>query len=267
MLTSIFDLFKDIFKVRKLIINLSINDFKTKYAGSYLGITWAFIQPLVVTMVYWFVFQIAFQSSSVNGYPYVLWLILGLFPWFFFSEAFINGTNCLIEYSYLVKKIVFKIDILPIIKIISSLFVHIFFIFLIIIIFAVTGYKFNLYNLQVFYYLFCMLILILGLSYITSSIVVFFRDLGQLISVILQVGIWITPIMWQINMLPNNFQFIIKLNPIYYIINGYRDTFINKIWFFERTPLTIYFWIITIGIFCLGIKIFQKLKIHFADIL
>ena len=89
---------------RHLIWNLSKNDFKTKYAGSYLGIIWAFVQPVVTILVYWFVFQVGFRSQEVVNFPFVLYLTCGMVPWFFFQDALNGGTTALIEYSYLVKR-------------------------------------------------------------------------------------------------------------------------------------------------------------------
>ena len=108
----------ELFQNRQLIWKLAKNDFKTRYAGSYLGIFWAFVQPIITVLLYWFVFTIAIPSraTTLNGdleIPYVLWLIAGIVPWFYFSEALSSGTNALLEYNYLVKKVVFKISILP----------------------------------------------------------------------------------------------------------------------------------------------------------
>lgn len=110
-----------------MVLSLAKNDFKQRFAGSYFGIMWAFVNPVVTIMLYWFVFTIGFRNPQSNGsYPFVLWLIAGLIPWFLFSEALTSGTNALLEYSYLVKKVVFKIDILPIVKIMSASVVHFF---------------------------------------------------------------------------------------------------------------------------------------------
>ena len=108
---------KEILHNRKLLWSLAKNDFKTKYAGSYLGIIWAFVQPIVTVVVYWFVFEKGLKAGGINtrdgiAVPYVLWLVAGLVPWFFFQDALNGGTNAMIEYSYLVKKVVFKISIL-----------------------------------------------------------------------------------------------------------------------------------------------------------
>ena len=258
---------QEVYQNKELIWNLSKNDFKTKYAGSYLGITWAFVQPVVTVLVYWFVFQVGFRSGSVGDFPFVLWLVSGIVPWFFFSDALTNATNSMLEYSYLVKKVVFKISILPVVKIISALFVHIFFIGFTILLFSLYGYMPSLYMLQVIYYTFCMFILVLGISYATCSIVIFFKDLGQVINIFLQVGMWMTPIMWNYEMVGPQYQWILKLNPMYYIVQGYRDSFIEEIGFWHRFNQGIYFWIIAIGLFGVGTIIFKRLKVHFADVL
>lgn len=259
---------------RKLIANLAKNDFKTKFAGSYLGIIWAFVQPIVTVLVYWFVFEKGLRASGINTregiyVPYVLWMIAGLVPWFFFQDALNGATNALIEYSYLVKKVVFKISILPIIKVISALFVHLFFIVFMLILYSAYGYYPDAYVLQIIYYSFCMFVFVLGISYMSCAIVVFFRDLTQIINIILQVGIWVTPIMWNIDgmELSPALLAIFKANPMYYIVAGYREALIDKVWFWQNPKLMLYFWIVTIFMFGIGSLVFKRLKVHFADVL
>ena len=87
----------EIYKNRKLVFSLAKNDFKTKYAGSYLGIVWAFIQPIATMLVYWFVFSVGLIAVTVSDYPFVLYLVSGIVPWFFFQDALNGGTNALIE--------------------------------------------------------------------------------------------------------------------------------------------------------------------------
>lgn len=259
--------FQNLYDNRKLIKNLAKNDFKTKYAGSYLGIIWAFIQPIVTILVYWFVFTVGLKAGTVSDFPFALWLMAGIIPWFFFQEALNGGTSALVEYSYLVKKVVFKIDILPIVKILSALFVHVFFIFFVMLVYALNGYMPTVYTLQVFYYSFCLICLVVGMVYFTSAIMVFFRDLNQLINVVLQVGIWMTPIMWNIDILPAKYHWIFNLNPLYYIVTGYRDAFIYHGCFWQHTGTTLYFWGLTVFMYIVGTKVFKNLQVHFADVL
>lgn len=268
------NILKDVFTNRKLLMNLAKNDFKTKYAGSYLGIIWAFVQPIITVLLYWFVFEKALNAGSQftkEGIevPYVLWLVAGLVPWFFYQDALNAGTNALIEYNYLVKKVVFNISILPVVKVISALFVHLFFCAFMVFLFMAYGYMPTIYTLQIIYYSFCMIVLVLGMVYFTSAIVIFFRDLTPLIGIFLQIGIWMTPIMWNIDVM--NFaeplKMILKANPMYYIVAGYRDSLINHVAFWEQPGLTVYFWVLALLIFAGGSTVFRKLKVHFADVL
>ncbi|MCI8465135.1 MAG: ABC transporter permease [Lachnospiraceae bacterium] len=265
---------REMIENRRLIWSLAKNDFRTKYAGSYFGTVWAFIQPIVTVLVYWFVFQKGLKASDISlspgvDVPFVLWLIAGLVPWFFFSDAWGAGTNTLNEYAYLVKKVVFNVSILPIVKIFSALFVHVAFLILAIVIYCCYGKFPDLYYLQLIYYSFCTFMLVLGISYATSAIVVFFKDLTQIVGIILQVGIWMTPIMWDLETMEISpaIKGIFKLNPLYYITSGYRNVFIYKVNFWEQPGLTLYFWGVTLVMFGIGMIIFKRLKVHFADVL
>lgn len=270
---SIFNMIADLWHNRQLIFSLSKNDFKTRYAGSMMGVFWAFVQPVITVFVYWFVFEKGLRAGrqAMGGVevPFVLFLISGLVPWFYFSDAWPNGTGSLISYSYLVKKVVFKISILPVVKVVASIYVHIFFVVLTLAIFWAYGYAPDLYSLQVVYYSFATFVLVLGLSYITASIVGFFRDLSEIINILLQILIWVTPIMWNIETAISDgiLKTILKLNPMYYIVSGYRNALINKHWFWETPRLTIYFWTVALGVMVLGLLIFKRLKKHFADVL
>lgn len=257
----------DLFVKRDLVIRLAKRDFKSRYLGSYLGLLWAFIHPSVTIAVFWFVFQVGFKSKPVNNYPFILWLMTGIIPWFFFSEALSGGTSSVVEYSYLVKKVLFRVSILPIVKIISALVIHLFFIVVMVGFFLAYGYRLDLYALQLFYYLFAMLFFLLGLTWLTSALAVFLKDVGQLIAVFIQFGFWLTPIFWSIDTLPAKYQMYIKLNPVYYLTEGYRDALIHKVWFWEHHSYTMYFWMVSLVLFVVGAIVFIRLKPHFADVL
>lgn len=264
---SLLGLIRDIITNRKLLWQMTKRDFRQRYLGSYLGILWAFIQPAVTVLIFWFVFQVGFKSMPVNNFPFILWLVCGMFPWFFLSDSILSATNSVIESSFLVKKIVFRVELLPIVKIMSALVVHIFFVAVLFAMFAVYGYSVSIYNLQIIYYFFAMICLSLGLSWLTSSLTVFLRDVGQFVGMILQFGFWGTPIFWNLKMIPEQFQFILKLNPAYYLVEGYRQSFIYNEWFWEHLHLTAYFWTLTAVVMIIGAWCFKKLRPHFADVL
>ena len=173
----------------------------------------------------------------------------------------------MLEYNYLVKKVVFKISILPIIKIIAATFIHVFFACILLVIAAIYGYFPSIYTIQLVYYSFCMFILVLGMCYTTCAVMVFFKDLGQIINIALQIGMWATPILWDIESIGPKAQMLVKINPLVYIVNGYRSTIFEKKWFFENFYSTMYFWIFTVVVFGIGALVFKRLKVHFADVL
>ena len=259
----------DLWTNKRMVLSLAKNDFKQRFAGSYFGIMWAFVNPVVTIMLYWFVFTIGFRNPQSNGsYPFELWLIAGLIPWFLFSEALTSGTNALLEYSYLVKKVVFKIDILPIVKIMSASVVHFFFLIMMVIVYWFMGYPPSLYQLQIIYYLICMWMLLIALVYTTSAIVLFFRDLGQIITIFMQVFMWMTPIMWDESALGGGkITLMYKLNPMYYVVRGYRESFLTYNWVTNHLWSTVYFWGVVIVCMIIGTTIFNRLRPHFADVL
>lgn len=258
---------KDIHLSKQLLFDLVKNDLKSKYVKNYLGGLWAFLQPTVLIIIFWFVFEVGFKSKPVDNFPFILWLMTGIIPWFFFAESLQSSTQSILANSFLVKKIVFKISLLPVIKIISALTIHIFFILFLFGMFIYYGYMPTIYWLQIFYYLICTIILLLGLSWLTSSIVVFFRDLENIVTMLIQFGFWLTPIFWSIKILPFEYQNIIQYNPIYYIIEGYRDSLIYNVWFWEKPELGLWYWSVTMIFFFVGLTVFRRLKIHFADVL
>lgn len=263
-----FQIPRELWHNKKLILNLAKNDFKTRFAGSYFGIFWAFVNPVVTILLYWFVFTVGFRNPGTEAdYPFVLWLIGGLIPWFLFSESLTNGTNALLEYTYLVKKVVFRISVLPVVKVLAASFVHFFFLVVMVVIYWVMGYPPTLYLLQVFYYLICIWALVIGLVYATSAIVLFFRDLSQIINIFMQVFMWMTPIMWNESMLNGPLSLIYKLNPMYYVVRGYRESFLLHVWFTKHWASGLYFWGVVILLFVVGTTIFQRLRPHFADVL
>lgn len=263
---------RELWENRRLIARLALNDFKKRYAGSFLGTVWAFVQPVVTVLMYWIVFDLIFKTrsqmmASGMNVPYVLFLTAGLAPWFFFSEALSSGTVSLIEYNYLVKKVVFKISILPLVKVLAALIIHAVFLVIMLVVAVCYGFYPDIYWLQLPYYTFCAFVFVLSLVFTTCAVQVFVRDLSHLISVLLQLFMWATPILWDINMVPVNMQWIVKLNPMVYVVNGYRMSVYARIWFFEQPGTTIGFWCTTIVLFAIGTVIFKRTKPHFADVL
>ena len=247
---------------------LARNDFHARFAGSYFGILWAFAQPVATILLFWFVFKVGFRAApTADGIPYGLWLAAGLTPWFFFAEAWMAATAALTEYSYLVKKVVFQVELLPVIKILSALFFHLAFVLVLVSLSLSLGRVPTWHLLQLPYYGFCMLVLVMALGSLTAAILPFFRDMNQLLAIVLQFGLWLTPIMWPVTMVPERFQWIFKFNPVGYVVDGYRDALFSQAWVWQHGPTTLGFWGFTAVMGGAAGLIYRRLRPHFADVL
>lgn len=247
--------------------NLVKSDFRSRYLGSALGVLWAFLVPLANLGIMWFAFEFGLKASPKHGVPFILWLVTGMFPWAFFSDALQSATHSILEKSFLVKKVVFSVELLPLIKIFAAGIPFVFLTLIMLILFGVYGYPPDIYWLQILYYSFCLMVLVFSLSSFTSAVVVFYRDLGQLVGMGLQFGFWGTPIFWSPEQLPERFKLINFLNPVSYIVTGFRETLISKVWFWENGLQSAYFWSITLVIAFFGQYLFNRLRPHFADVL
>lgn len=258
---------REIWAKRHIIFELAKADFKKRFAGSYFGVVWMFVQPIVTIAIYYIVFTMLKAGlGTYDEHPFILWMIAGIVPWFYFSEAMNMAAQVLQEYNYLVKKVVFRVSLLPIVKIASALFIHAIFVLILMIFFMISGYAPTVYWLQMIYYSFATTVLVVGLSYFTSAVHVFFKDMGQIVNITMQFGIWVTPVMWN-PALAGKYQWIFKLNPMYYIVEGYRDCLLEKTWFWQEPELTLYFWVFTLIVLLGGYTIFKRLRPHFADVL
>lgn len=259
---------KLIYQQRYVIKKLVINDFQKKYLGSYLGLPWAFIQPASIIFTLWLVFTIGLRGGNMSGdIPFLPWFICGMIPWFFFNESITTSSGSLVSYSFLIKQTYFRVGVIPLITIITALIIHLFLVVVMIIFVIGYGYYPSLYWLQLPYYLLGSVLLLTGLGWLTSALNVFVKDVKQVIGILLTLFFWLTPIIWPHTRLTGNLRLIVDLNPIFYITNGYRETFLKQGWFFENIWLSLYFWFVVLLIFVSGGLIFHRLKPHFADVL
>ncbi len=268
---TIAEFIREIISNRKLVWELAKSDFKKRFAGSYFGVVWMFVQPVVTVLIYFMIFQLGFKSvPPIPGVPYVLWLVPGIVPWFFFNEAMNAGTSCLQEYHYLVKKVVFNVEVLPVLKLVSCAVVHAIFVLIMIAMFFCYGKLPIPTWIQIVYYSFALSVNILAVTFFTAAINAFFRDMAQIVSICLQFGMWLTPIMWDPGMFPNRpawLEQVLKVNPVFYIVTGYRDSMLAGNWFWQRPTLTVYYWAVTLLLLWVGLRTFRKLRPHFSDVL
>lgn len=259
--------FRSFYEQRYILKTLAIRDFKARYLTSFIGLPWAFIQPAFYVIVIWFAFTIGLRAGTTSsGLPFGAWLIVGLIPWLFIGQTMVVACGSITEYSYLIKKTSFQVGMIPIIKILSGLLVHVILIAVTILLITIAfGIMPTIYWFQIIYYLFVLVFLLTGISLFVASVNVFVKDMAHIINILTTLLFWATPIIWPYGMLSGNYRYIALFNPFFYITEGYRYTFLEQRWFWEFPEMNLYFWVTAFITFFGGLWVFNKLKPDFGD--
>ena len=254
------NIFKRLYDYREMLKTSIKKDIGGKYKNSFLGVLWSFVNPLLQIIVYAIIFPLIMKSDIEY---YVVFMVCGLIPWNYFSTVINRTSFTMIENGNIIKKVYFPREILPI-SVVTSETVT-FLISSILILLFTLGYGLGLTINIVFYPLILLVqyVLLIGISLIVSSVTVYFRDLQHFIGVLLQLFFYATPIVYAVDVIPANFRWILKFNPMTYIIEGYRDIF----WGQTAPDISTLLIVLAIGIvLCIvGYLIFNKLQKKFAE--
>ena len=259
---------KSIIKNRKLIWQLGKNDFKNRFASTSLGAIWGFLQPFVFMITYAIVFQYILKTGSSGEYPYAVWFFPGMAMWQWLNDSIMTASNSIRTYSYLVKKVVFPVDIIPTISIVSSSFVGLFLVAIAVVLCLI--YKFVPNILLLLYVIIAAYCFMLALTRFTSAITTVVPDFSNLLGILMQLFFWFTPVIWNLSMLTGH-PIILKImqcTPFTYLVTAFRQVFINEnIVFADYGLYTIVFWLIVLIMFIWGNAVFKRTKKDFADVL
>lgn len=241
---------------------------------SKLGLFWNFAHPLIQVLTYWFAFGIVFNRNDVTTYgittPYIFWMMGGMVVWFFISPCITNGCNAVFSKVNVITKMKFPVSILPATVVLKELFNHFCLMIILVFIFLVGGIYPNFHWISLLYYMFCAIVFSIALSMTTSVLNMLARDTRKLVLACMRLLLYLTPILWDIKQLthmPSIVGVVMKANPIYYIVQGYRDCFFyhKGILFYSHSMIA--FWIITISLFVFGSYMMYKFKHKFIDLI
>lgn len=262
------DFIKTLFKNKKIILQLGKSDFKNRFASTSLGLIWGFIQPFIFMMTYVIVFQYILKTGSAGNYPYIVWFLPGMSMWMFLNDSIINASASIRTYSYLVKKVVFPVDIIPVISLTSTSIIGFFLFGISIVVCAFVGYFVNV--LEFVYLILAAYALVITITRFTSAVCTLVPDFTQLLNVLMQLMFWFTPIMWNISMLEGHqlLYKIVNCLPFTYLVNGLRRAFTGESHILAMYGIpTIVFWVIVVIMFFWSNYVFRKNKKDFADVL
>lgn len=266
---------KEQIKYFYLIRRLSLYELKSKNQNNYLGIIWEFLNPAIQVAIYWFVFGAIRHREPVEvggeEITFFFWLLAAFFMWNFFYKATIQGSQSIYSRLRMLSKMNFPMSVIPSYVIFSQFYVHVIMLIVTMVIFQFRGFYINIYYLQLIYYIIGAFCLLLAISLITSTLSTIIRDVHMFLNATLRMFLYVSGVLWPLTILTDQFPNILqllKLNPLLYLIEGYRSSFFGTGWYFiENWQYTLYFWGLVIVLFLIGSILHVKFRRHFIDYL
>lgn len=256
-------MFKSIFEYRELLKTNVKKDIRGKYKGSFLGILWSFLNPLLQVVVYWIVFPYLFRGAAIPNY--LCYLVTGIIPWTFFINTVTMGTVSMKSNANILKKVYFPREILLVSQVLSGI-INFLISCVIIIIFCVgtgAGVSWHLVFLPLVIIIQSMLTL--GITFILSAVDVYVQDMEYIVQFVLNMAFYATPILYSLDMFGSAGVLLklIRLNPLTVLINAYREIFLYHHIPGMKGLLMVA--LLSIIILICGYKIFRKLERNFAE--
>ena len=251
---------KELYNYREMIYNLVKKDLRGRYKGSVLGFLWTFINPLLQLAVYTLVFS---TIMRVNVDKFYMYLFIALIPWIFFTTSILGGTISIIQNKDLIKKIYFPRIIIPISTVLATIMNMIFSMAVVILALFISGIGISYYVLLLPVIMILEFFLVLGMVFLFSSLNVFFRDIEYILSIIMMIWFYMTPIVYTVEMIPEKYQTLFYLNPMTNIVIFYRD-----ILFYKRMPSFGFIggvFLYSLAMIIIGYFVFQKLQKNFVE--
>ena len=251
---------KELYNYREMVYNLVKKDLRGRYKGSILGFLWTFINPLLQLAVYTLVFS---TIMRVNVDKFYMYLFIALIPWIFFTTSILGGTISIIQNKDLIKKIYFPRIVIPISTVLATFMNMVFSMIVVILTLFISGIGISYYILLLPLIMILEFFLVLGMVFLFSSLNVFFRDIEYILSIIMMVWFYMTPIVYTVEMIPEKYKAFFYLNPMTNIVIFYRD-----ILFYKRMPSFGFIggvFLYSVIMIIIGFFVFQKLQKSFVE--
>jgi len=266
---TLLEILRDHRDYRKQIIKLAKSDMVKTYKGAALGWAWAIIKPAITIFVFWFAFSIGLRHGQpVDGYPFFLWLIAGMIPWFYMRDMLQGGSGSLRRYSYLVTKIKFPVDTIPTFVSLSYFFVHLGLLLIMICIYTAFGFPPNIYYLQLPLFLFMMFMFFTAWGLFSSLLSAVSKDFMNMVKAVTQALFWLSGILYDADRIQVGWiRETLLFNPITLIANGYRNCFVYHRWFWETPGQMRNFIIVYVVMLAFAVWAYKKLRRDIPDVL
>lgn len=266
---TIASIIKEHIEWRSQIFKLAKADIIKTYSGAALGWFWALVKPTITIFVFWFAFSVGLrQGGDIAGYPFILWLIAGIVPWFYMSEMITQGTGAIRRYKYLVTKMKFPVSTIPTFVGLSKLSIHLCLMVIVVALFLICGYLPDIYYLQLPFYMLCMVLFFILWALFSSMLAAMSNDFLNLVKSLTTAIFWMSGILWDVNTISNPWlQLVLKFNPVTFIATGYRNVFIYKEWFWQDAEGLVIFGVMLVLMTMAAVWSYKKLIREIPDVL
>lgn len=258
---------KEITANMKRVLRLALYENKAKVGGMVFNKLWNVLNPLLQILVYWFVFGVGLKAQTVGDVPYVIWLTIGLLPWMSISQAMTTSSNSIFHDATIVKNISFPLSIIPMKSVIGAWVEHFYSLLVIFAVLLVGQVQLTWFCLEVVYYYIAGFCFLTAFSLFTSSITVVFKDFQRFLQPIIRLLFYVSNVVWSPSQASEKWANILKLNPLSYLIDGYRNCLIYGNGISVNASQAIYFWVFTLVLFVLGAMLHVKLRDGFIDMI
>lgn len=247
-----------------LIRRLSLFEVKSNNSQNYLGLMWELLHPMIQIAIFWLVFGLGIHKGHPeDGTPFLPWLLAGINVWFFANPGILNGTRSIRQRVQLVSKMSFPMSVIPSFVIFSKLYSHLVVLALVIVFLMIFGIFPTIFLIQLVYFMIAAIALMIAISMVTSTLATIVRDVQVMIQALMRLLMYTSPILWHPT---GKLATIFKINPLYYIVKGYRSALLGKGWYFIDHPeYTLYFWLVVFGFFFFGSIMHMKFRDHFVE--
>ncbi|KAF1297264.1 Teichoic acid translocation permease TagG [Enterococcus sp. JM4C] len=265
---EIIEVIKEQFSHVGMIYRMSRYEDKATYQSHYLGLAWQILNPAIQIGIYYLIFGVGVNGNNkIDGVPFLVWMLTGIIAWFYINSSVLGASNSIHRQVGMVAKMKFPVSILPTINIVSNLSSYIPMMGILLLVLFSYGMSPTIYWLQFFYYFICMFVFLFAYGILNATITVLVRDYHIFLQSVFRLLFYVSGPIWDINNrnLPDKLVNVLKLNPFYYIIEGFRDAFLSRGWFWEKGTYGLIFWCMVLILLILGSHLHMKFRARFVD--
>lgn len=251
----------------KLMFRLSRYESRAAYQNHYLGIIWEFLNPLTQIFIFYFVFGVGLRAGNTQGVPFLFWMLVGVIPWLFISSSVVGASKSIYSKIGTVSKMKFPVSILPNTAIVTNMYSFLVMLGLAVLYGLVTGVQPSMYWWQFIYYFIAIWMFLFSFGLFNATISTLVHDYHLTIQSVMRVMMYLSGVFIYIDGMyfPEWVKNVLHLNPFYYMVQGFRDTFLSKQFFFENWMPTVVFWCITFFFLIVGSHLHIKFRTRFID--